>query len=31
MGTGVDVDKLDGFRPPVGDEKERYCNECIKR
>lgn len=31
MGTGVDVDKLDGFRPPVGDEKERYCNECIKK
>mgnify|MGYP004648032153 CR=1 FL=1 len=31
MGTGVDVDKLDGFRPPVGDERERYCNECIKR
>lgn len=31
MGTGVDVDKLDGFRPPVGDEKEMYCNECIKK
>lgn len=31
MGTGVDVEKLEGFRLPTEDEKERYCNECIKK
>lgn len=31
MGTGVDIGKLDGFRLPTEDEKERYCNECIKK
>ena len=31
MGTGVDIEKLNGFRLPTEDEKERYCNECIKK
>lgn len=31
MGIGVDVEKLDGFRLPTEDEKERYCNEFIKK
>ena len=31
MGTGVDVEKLEWFRLPTEDEKERYCNECIKK
>ena len=31
MGIEVVVEKLDGFRLPTEDEKERYCNECIRK